>query len=216
MLIFAVNKMLEIYNAVIRQGESTPVNDLSLMVADGQRMCVAGSGETATLIFRALLGLVPLQCGHISVDGELLTPLSAPYFRQMMTYVPKEVTLPDRGLSLGYVVTMLMRLHAQLDVRWNRDRIERIWKEKLNLPYLTFATRWLDVPPMQRYLIHLSLATLTSRQIILIDEPAEELDAPSRELANQLILEMTADNTCLLIASNHPLVQQLCNSTIQI
>jgi ABC-type uncharacterized transport system ATPase subunit len=77
MRIFAENKMLEVYNAVIKQDKETPVNDLSLVVADGQCIGAVGSGESATLLFRMLLGLLPLQGGHVSVDGELLTPLSA-------------------------------------------------------------------------------------------------------------------------------------------
>lgn len=53
----------------------------------------AGSGKTTLL--KALLGLIPIDGGHISIDGELLTPKSAPYFRRQMAYVPQHLSLPE-------------------------------------------------------------------------------------------------------------------------
>ena len=65
----------------------------------------SGSGKTLTL--SAIAGLVRPDEGHISIDGELLTTLSAPYFRRQMAYVPQGLTVPE-----GYddVPTDYMRL----------------------------------------------------------------------------------------------------------
>jgi ABC-type multidrug transport system ATPase subunit len=216
MRIFAENKMLEVYNAVIKQGKKTPVNDLSLVVADGQCIGAVGSGESATLLFRMLLGLLPLQGGYVSVDGELLTPLSAPYFRQMMTYVPKTVTMPDNRLTLGYLVSLVMKLKAQSDIRWSQERLENIWKEKMGLTHLDFSTRWMDVSLTDRYLVRLSIAMLISKQIVLIDEPEVPLDESTQQLVVSIIQEMKGDDVCMLIATHSPLIQQQCNTIVQI
>jgi ABC-type cobalamin/Fe3+-siderophores transport system ATPase subunit len=66
------------------------------MAQDGQMTCItggAGSGKTA--LVEVMLGLLPLDEGMVSVDGELLTPLSAPTFRRMMAYVPQQLVVPD-------------------------------------------------------------------------------------------------------------------------
>ena len=84
--------MLELHNVSIGQ----LVRGLSLTVADGQLLCLAGAqGSGKTTLLRAVLGFIGIDGGHISIDGELLTPQSAPYFRQMTAYVPQHVTIPD-------------------------------------------------------------------------------------------------------------------------
>jgi ABC-type cobalamin/Fe3+-siderophores transport system ATPase subunit len=84
--------MLELLNITI--GEV--IKDLSLTVSDGQLLSVVGDkGAGKTTLLRAILGFLPVDEGYISIDGELLTPLSAPYFRRQMAYVPQRLSLPD-------------------------------------------------------------------------------------------------------------------------
>lgn len=84
--------MLELHNVTIEPH----IHDLSLTVADGQLVCLAAEkGRGKTTLLRALLGFVAINGGHISIDGELLTPQSAPYFRRIMAYVPQHLSLPD-------------------------------------------------------------------------------------------------------------------------
>ena len=96
--------MLELHN--ISVGDR--IRGLSLTVNDGQMACISGQkGSGKTTLLRAVLGFLPLDGGPISIDGELLTTLSAPYFRRQMAYVPQGLTVPE-----GYddVPTDYMRL----------------------------------------------------------------------------------------------------------
>ena len=84
--------MLELHSVSI----ALRVSDFSLILGDGQQVSISGapcSGKT--LLLRAVMGFLPVDDGHISIDGELLTPLSAPYFRRNMAYVPQELVLPE-------------------------------------------------------------------------------------------------------------------------
>ena len=84
--------MLELHNVTIGQ----QIHGLSATVSEGKVLSIMGSqGKGKTTLLRALLGFVPIDGGHISVDGELLTPLSAPYFRRQMAYVPQYLEVPD-------------------------------------------------------------------------------------------------------------------------
>ena len=56
---------------------------------------MGSQGKGKTTLLRALMGFLPIDEGHISIDGELLTPLSAPYFRRQMAYVPQHLVVPD-------------------------------------------------------------------------------------------------------------------------
>ncbi len=84
--------ILELHHVAIGQ----LIKDCSLMVSDGQLVCITGpQGAGKTTLLRAILGFIAIDGGHISIDGELVTPQSAPYFRRMTAYVPQLLTLPD-------------------------------------------------------------------------------------------------------------------------
>ena len=81
--------MLELHNVTI--GEF--IKGLSVTIGDGQITGLQGRGKTSLL--KAIVGLLPIDGGHICIDGEVLTPDSAPYFRRYMAYVPQRLSVPD-------------------------------------------------------------------------------------------------------------------------
>lgn len=84
--------MLEVHSVTIGK----TIHDFSMTLMDGRIAWLSGAaGSGKTTLLRAILGLIPIDDGHISIDGELLTPLSAPYFRRQMAYVPQYLSLPD-------------------------------------------------------------------------------------------------------------------------
>lgn len=96
--------MLELHNVTIGQ----QIRSLSLTVGSGQLMTLWGAkGSGKTTLLRAILGLIPIDGGHISIDGELLTMKSASYFRRMMAYVPQTLEVPeDYQLDTDYVALL--------------------------------------------------------------------------------------------------------------
>ena len=81
--------MLELHNVTI--GEI--IKGLSATLDEGQLIGLQGRGKTTLL--RAIVGLIPIDGGHICIDGEVLTPESAPYFRRYMAYVPQRLSVPE-------------------------------------------------------------------------------------------------------------------------
>lgn len=93
-------KMLELKDASLTIDGRQLFSRLSLMAMNGQVTCITGGrGTGKTALLQVMLGLLPLDEGLVSVDGELLTPLSAPVFRRMIAYVPQRrevmISQPD-------------------------------------------------------------------------------------------------------------------------
>ena len=60
--------MLELHDVTIGQ----QISALSLTVSEGQLVTITGSkGSGKSLLIRAVLGLIPIDGGFISIDGEL-------------------------------------------------------------------------------------------------------------------------------------------------
>ena len=90
--------VLELHHVTI--GER--LRDVSLTVGEGQVLTVKGvHGAGKTTLLRAVLGFIPVDSGNISIDGELLTPRSAPWFRRKTAYVPQHLTVPEGYNKLG-------------------------------------------------------------------------------------------------------------------
>ena len=84
--------MIELHRVAIGQ----QIRGLSMIVGNGQLVSIRGpKGSGKTMLLRAILGFVAVDDGYISIDGELLTTLSAPYFRRQMAYVPQHLEVPE-------------------------------------------------------------------------------------------------------------------------
>ena len=101
--------MLELHNVTI--GEL--VKGLSVTIDDGQIVGIQGRGKTTLL--KAVVGLIPVDGGHICIDGEVLTPESAPYFRRYMAYVPQRLSVPDGYKEIPTDYVELVRRAVQYD-----------------------------------------------------------------------------------------------------
>lgn len=82
--------MLELKDASLTLGGKRLFSRLSMMALDGQLTCITGPADCGkTALVRVMLGFQPLDEGLVSINGALLTPLSAGTFRRMMTYIPQ-------------------------------------------------------------------------------------------------------------------------------
>jgi len=148
--------MVELKDATLTLGGRQLFDHLSVMALDGQLTCLtgpAGSGKTA--VIQVMLGFLLLDQGLVSVDGELLTPQSAPSFRRMMAYVPPRQTvtlMPTAVRTTG---------------------LETVWT-----PY---NVRSYQLTPIEE---PLSLEPMASKPIIMVDDPDLSLLTILRSLAD--------------------------------
>lgn len=148
--------MLELKDATLTIGGQQLFGNLSFMALDGQITCITGpAGSGKTLLLQTLLGLLALDEGLVSIDGELLTPLSAPTFRRMMAYVPQKV-------------------NANLNLNANSDTagLETVWS-----PYNSGRYQ---LTPIEE---PLNLAPIASKAVVIADDPDDTMWDTLRKLA---------------------------------
>lgn len=188
--------MLELHNVILKPLRQT----VSLTVNDGQLACIsAPKGTGKTTLLRAIMGFLPIDGGHISIDGELLTPLSAPYFRRQMAYVPSRlVPIPGQD-KISDIRKMLFGLAANRQVKQLEQNSDSLWSQ------LTAAEQYLEL---------LNCAAFQQRRLVLIDEPEITLDWEATNEIVRILRKLTNDGSSVLIVSNMPSVINLTNNVI--
>lgn len=184
--------MLELHNVCI--GER--LKGLSLTVDAGLPGCITGGlGVGKTTLLRAILGMLPVDEGHISIDGELLTPLSAAYFRRYIAYVPQHLEVMegyDNPQALAKLLTGL---------KVNKGLTPK------DVPQAP-ATRWQELSADERYLLLLRNALMLGKPLLLVDEPPQAVSDDTRETAATLLTEASQHGTAVLCV-NIPITQNL-------
>lgn len=166
--------MIEIKDATIKVGSHVVCQDLSFMVMNGQLTCVyAQETEVLEALLHAFLGLQPLESGYVSVDGESITPLSAPFFRQMMAYVPSKFEFSDITVSALFHLLVDMEAPARHE---QKTALLRQW-ELLGVDKLCYEQQLCSLPDDVQQRIMLSFAGVLNRNIILLNQPTA-LQAP--------------------------------------
>ena len=184
--------MLELHNVTIEP----LIHSLSLTVGDGQLVCLTGQqGVGKTTILRAVLGLIPIDNGHISIDGELLTPLSAPYFRRQIAYVPQRLTMVEGYDSMADLSEMLFGL--------------KVNKGEAQYRVPTDGRRWNELSADERYLLLLNNAIQLEKRLLIVDEPELPISAEVMETVDNTLIEAARRGTTVLAVNSRILQNQI-------
>ena len=189
--------MLELHNVILKPLRQS----VSLTVSDGQLACICGpKGAGKTAVLRAVMGMLPIDGGHISIDGELLTPLSAPYFRKQMGYVPSRlVPLPGQDRVFD-VQQQLLALGANRQLRLETED-DRPWQS------LTVE---------ERYLVLADCVVRQQRQLVLMDEPETLLSEEAAMEVVGLLRELSNAGAAVLMVSNQQTILNMTNNIIEL
>lgn len=159
--------MLEFKNVSVRLPDGSSSSPFSLVVNEGESICLQGqkgSGKTALLM--AIMGLVPIETGFITIDGELVSSGSGEYFRKMIAYVPQH--LPSENMTLREFYTYVAQLKVNVHEPYNESSIHNNMK-LLGMDNLLInkEMRSLDRETIQ--LAMLAVVPLLKKKIILLD-----------------------------------------------
>ena len=158
--------MLELKDATLTVDGCRMFTRLSMIALDGQMTCVTGPrGSGKTLLLRALMGFVPLDEGYVSMDGELVTELSAATFRKKMAYLPQPTAQPT----------------AEDTDQGNVQDLETLWGSE-------------PLGAWERKPVEMPVVTIKDKQIILVDEPQGNILAQLRTMANEGRTVVVASN----------------------
>jgi Cu-processing system ATP-binding protein len=183
---------LEIRNVVKRQGGRQTVSDVSLDLRAGERMALLGhNGAGKTTLIRMILGLTRIDGGTISVFGAKPGDGRA---RRLTAYLPESVAF-HKSLSGAEQLALFARLAGAA------HSVCAPLLEKVGLGEAAHR-RIGTYSKGMRQRLGLAQVLLGRPRLALLDEPTSGLDPISRHDFYQIVDDMAAEGTAVLVSSH--------------
>ena len=180
-------------------GYSEPVlRGVDLTIYSGDLIGMAGpNGSGKTILFRAILGLLPILSGSLERDC-LLSDFG---------YVPQSTSLdPNFPLTAGEVVEMgsygRLRPYQPMPVEEKEKTKKSL--DQVGLSHLA-AKSFFSLSGGQRQRILIARALLVNPKILILDEPLSGVDQESRKAITELLIMLNGEGRLTVFFSSHDL-----------
>ncbi len=183
-----------------RYRKRTVVSDVSLTVESGEVVGLLGpNGAGKTTCFYMILGLVPIDHGSVTLDGEDLTHL--PIYRRSrigLSYLPQEASI-FRKLTVAQNIRAVLELQG-IEEEEIDARLEALLDD-LHIGHLR-ASPALSLSGGERRRVEIARALATSPRVILLDEPFAGVD-PIAVLDIQQIIRFLKERGIGVLITDH-------------
>lgn len=150
---------------------------------------VNGTGKSTLLYL--LSGLLRPQQGHVRINGMEACRRHPDMLREVFI-VPEEYDLPD--ISLKHYVEMNSMFYPRFSEATLRSCLDAFeLSGDLQLKHLSLG---------QKKKVYMSMALATNTRLLLMDEPTNGLDIPSKSLFRKVVADNMSDDRLVIISTH--------------
>ena len=202
---------LDIRNLSLILGDTRILNNVSLSVADGERVGLVGSsGSGKSMLLRAATGLLP-SSAHITgscklgetqtvgASDDLLARLRGKYVGVVFQQANRAL---NPMLSVEEQISLPLRLHYQLDPQDVHRRV-CLMLEKVGLASKLASQRTFELSGGQQQRVGIATALITSPRLILADEPTTALDSVTQRDVVDMLTSLVDDMGASMLFVTH-------------
>ncbi len=183
--------ILQAKKLCLRYGHHYAFKDLSFKLMDKDFLCIVGpNGSGKTTLLKCILGRIKPTSGTIILNNELK--------KHQIGYLPQNpIFKPAFPASVYEVVSMGVLNQTRLLSRYPKTKIESALKtlHVENLSHLQFST--LSGGQRQRVLLARALAASTN--LLILDEPSNNLDYSSKQDFYNTLTELNDSMTIIMV-----------------
>ncbi len=174
----------------------TALNNLSLSVEEGSIFGLLGAnGAGKTTLIKALLGMISVNSGQLSILGEILPDIK---IRRQIGYLPENHKFPNylKGIEALYFFGELSGMSKkELDepIKYYLERFKLVGASKRKI-------RTYSKGMLQR--LGLIQAVIHNPKVIFLDEPTDGIDPIGRKEIRDFIFELKKEGKTIFINSH--------------
>ena len=185
--------MIELKNLNFTYSKKKKIfDDLTLTIEGGHIYGLLGkNGAGKTTLLKLMTGLLFPQSGFSTAFG-IDTKKRHVSMLEEIYFLPEEIWLPDVNVA-GY-----LKMYANSYPRFSHELFQRCLKEFEIDPIDKFKRMSLG----QRKKVAISFALATQCKILIMDEPTNGLDIPSKGQFRKLSAELIGDDRCIILSTH--------------
>jgi len=192
--------------------QQVKLNQVSLEVHAGEIVGVAGvEGNGQFELVNAIMGLIPIEEGHIFVQGKELTRAPIIERRKLISYVPQDRSKMGASLSASIMENAIMTHHLLNPhlSQWkglllNYAAARRFTDELEKRFSVTMASKYNPIRSLSggnQQKVILGRELLLNCPFVLLDQPTRGLDVGSIEYVHEQMLRARAEDRAILLLS---------------
>lgn len=195
------------------------IRDLSLTLAAGRSIAIVGeSGSGKSTLARAVLNMVPISAGAISLLGHDVSRASSATLRQIRQDAQMVFQNPNGSLNPKHLVRDIIARPLKRSARTRSEINEAVTgiiaAVGLSEKHLSRFPAQLSGGEKQR--VAIARAFVTSPSVVILDEPTTALDVSVQAAVLQLLADLQKKTRCAYLFISHDLavVSQVADDII--
>ncbi len=178
------------------------VQDVSLHIDSGQIVGLLGpNGAGKTTCFYMIIGIIPADRGHITLNGEEITRLPMhERARHGIGYLPQEASI-FRKLSVGDNILAILETRPDLNKQQRLERRDQLLEE-FHVGHLRDSLGQ-SLSGGERRRVEIARALATEPDFILLDEPFAGVDPISVSDIKQIVSHLRERGIGILITDHN-------------
>jgi len=180
----------------------TVVNDVSIHVKSGEVVGLLGpNGAGKTTSFYMMVGLIPVNAGHIYLNQQDITDLPMHSRAKLgIGYLPQEASV-FRKLTVADNILAILQTRAELSSKQRELALQNLLDE-LQIDHIRDNTG-ISLSGGERRRVEIARALAAEPQFILLDEPFAGVDPISVLEIQRIIKQLTEKNIGVLITDHN-------------
>ncbi|KAJ2747006.1 hypothetical protein GGI20_000902 [Coemansia sp. BCRC 34301] len=177
-----------------RQGDQLALRGVSFSISAGERVGIVGrTGSGKSSLVYALLRVVELESGAISLGGMDISKLGLHDLRQSISVVPQTAALLE-GTVRSNIDPFEEHTDAEIDVAIEACQLGDIGADK------KIESGGRNLSAGQQQLVSICRAVLRRRKILVLDEATANVDEHTQQIISAVIKQEFKHSTVLIIA----------------
>ncbi len=179
--------------------------DISCKVEKQQILCVLGpNGSGKSTLFKLILGLIKKSKGDILYEGRSIYDLSDRELAKIIAYIPQQHN-PMFAFPVLDIVLMGRTSHFRNFSMPGKQDIEMAEKALEKLGILDLANHnYMQLSGGQRQLVLIARAICQDSKILIMDEPAANLDFANTHKVMGIIKMLAGDGYIIILSTHSP------------
>lgn len=206
--------IIEMKDVHLRVGESEQYGNISFSALPGDIFAVTGGSQQArSAVLQSLTGVLPVEKGWISVDGEAVKGNLGAYFRRLMSYLPRRLDFGDE------LVRDVIDYYISLSANKNKDISISILKDEqrqLSLKDDIIDQKFSSLSAAEAQRVAIALTGMTERKVFLLDNPTSSQDERGKMSVMSYLCSPRMKDVTLVVATSDQALLSVCNKSLNL